>query len=108
MEAAHDGVAEAHARLRAAGGDPVLLARGAAFVTQTERPGAARGFQDDAKILADLERDIEGADLAPTEPQRAARANARADLDARWTAWTALRDRELPALNASPAPAYHR
>lgn len=99
IAAAHDGIAEAFARLRAAGGDPSLLARGAAFITHTEEPEAEHGFKDDAKILADIERDLEGVDLAPTEPQRLARAHARADLDARWAAWTALRDRELPALN---------
>ena len=99
VAAAHDGVAEAFARLRAAGGDPALLARGAAFITHTEEPKAEHGFQEDAKILATLESDLEGADLAPTEPQRDARTRTRADLDARWAAWTALRDGELPALN---------
>jgi photosystem II stability/assembly factor-like uncharacterized protein len=105
IAAAHDGVAEILARLRAAGGDPALLARGASFVSQTESPKAERGFQEDAKVLASLESDVEGADLAPTEPQRTARARTRADLDARWTAWTALRDRELPALNEGMARA---
>jgi photosystem II stability/assembly factor-like uncharacterized protein len=99
VAAAHDGAAEAFARLRAAGGDPALLARGAAFITHTEEPEAERGFKDAAKILAGIERDLEGADLAPTEPQRLASAHARADLDARWAAWTTLRDHELPALN---------
>jgi hypothetical protein len=105
IAAAHDGMAEAFARLRAAGGDPALLARGASFVTQTESPKAERGFQEDAKVLASLEGDLESADLAPTEPQRIARTRTRADLDARWTAWTALRDRELPALNEGMARA---
>lgn len=105
IAAGHEGMAEAFAQLRAKGADPALLARGAAFITHTESPEAERDFFKDAKILAALESDLEGADLAPTEPQRAARVRTRADLDARWAAWTALRDRELPALNAGLARA---
>jgi hypothetical protein len=100
LAAAHDGMAEAFAQLRAKGGDPALLARGAAFITHTESPEAQRSFLEAAKILATLESDLEGADLPPVEPQRSVRARTRADLDTRWSAWTTLRDRELSALNA--------
>ena len=103
--AAHDGVAEAVAKLEAAGGDPAAVARGRAFLVRTQPATAGQGFLRAAKILATLEDDLEGADLAPTEPQRAVRALTRADVDARWASWTALRDRELPALNAQLARA---
>jgi photosystem II stability/assembly factor-like uncharacterized protein len=97
--AAHAGMSQALARLQGAGADPVLVARGKVFLAQTELPGAGEGFLKASKILTGVESDLERADLAPTEPQRIARERAKAEIDTRWSAWSALRDRELPALN---------
>ena len=59
------------------------------------------GFRPLAGVLATIENDLEGTDLAPTQPQRdavAATARHIADLS---TAWAATRDGELATVNAS-------
>ena len=56
-------------------------------------------------MLAGIETDLEAADRPPTEPQTATAARARAQVDALWTAWTALRDGDLAELNTALAAA---
>ena len=97
--AGHDGMARALASLKAQNGDPVLVADAAAFTAATKRPKTGTGFLKASTILAALEDDLEGADLAPNAPQLATRARIGGDVSAQWAAWTALRDRDLPALN---------
>ncbi len=64
-----------------------------------------RGFVEASRILTGLEGDLEGADLAPTEPQRLAAGVASARIGELWSRWKALRDGALPPLNADLAKA---
>jgi photosystem II stability/assembly factor-like uncharacterized protein len=100
VDAAHDGMAAALKTLKANGADSGLRDRVAHFVKATEPPTTGPSFLDIAKTLTALESDLEGADLAPTEPQVALRSHVRSRLEQRWATWTALRDHDLPALNA--------
>lgn len=56
-------------------------------------------FQVASAILAAIETDLEGADLAPSEPQLNAVAGSLKDIDALWAGWTAIRDHDLASLN---------
>jgi photosystem II stability/assembly factor-like uncharacterized protein len=105
MSAAHAGALLVLPRLKAMPGQEALAARAEAVAKATDQPAEGPGFLLASKTLAGLETDLEGADLAPTEPQVTTRAAMRADIDARWKAWTALRDGELAALNTDLAHA---
>ncbi len=65
------------------------------------KPPKGGGFGDPAGVLAAIETDLEGADLAPTAPQREAVAKARGQIDAAMADWTKLRDGDLAAYNAA-------
>ena len=80
--------------------DPALAAALAAFVKQSATPETG-GFLPSADILAAIESDLEAADLAPTAPQRDAASGTSRHIAELFTAWSASRDGELPALNAA-------
>ena len=104
MEAAHRGMLAAQAALKAKPtaatvNKAALASRLAAFVKATEPPKTGPSFLKISRILAGVETDLEGADLAPTEPQLVTRKETRAQLDDLWAAWSAVRDHDLPSLN---------
>ncbi len=79
--------------------DPALAAAVAVLVKHSAPP--SDGFLSAAGVLATIETDLEGADLAPTQPQRdtvAKTARRIADLSA---SWAATRDGELATVNAA-------
>jgi photosystem II stability/assembly factor-like uncharacterized protein len=84
-----------------ADGDAALADQVVALSKRTEAPASRPGFFAEAGILSGIESDLEGADLAPTQPQQTIAAGAIADIDALWGAWVALRDHDLAALNAN-------
>jgi hypothetical protein len=100
MSAAHAGAISVVGKLKALPGQAALAARAEAIARATDQPGDGHGFLLASKTLAAIESDLEGADLAPNQPQVATRARVRGEIDARWSAWTALRDGELAALDA--------
>ena len=105
MAAAHSSMVAALAALNGKAGDGDLTSRLAAFVKAIDPPKSGPSFLSLSKALAGLESDLEGADSAPNAPQSATRLETRATLDQLWSAWSALRDRELPGLNAALARA---
>ncbi len=84
--------------------DATVAAAVAAFAAHSAPPEHA-GFLEANGILASIESDLEAADLAPTQPQRDAAAATSRRIAALWSAWSATRDRDLSALNASLARA---
>jgi len=97
---AHAALVAAAERLRSKAGDTALIAKVETLAKATIAPTAGPSFASLAETLASLETDLEGADLAPTQPQLDTRDLTRRRLDVRWTAWSALRDHELAAVNA--------
>ncbi|HUO79684.1 MAG TPA: hypothetical protein VMU00_06050 [Steroidobacteraceae bacterium] len=107
ISAVRHGLAERRAALAAAS---PLAARLAALdaalepmlAAQAERPfGLARA----GETLAAIETDVEGADRAPTQAQRAVAAAVHADLAALLVRWRAIRGAELAAVNRALAAA---
>ena len=94
-------MAFAHGQALAVGkpSDTVLAEAVSQFVKDTTP--SEDGFRPASGILASVENDLEDADLAPTQPQRDAVAEAMRRIDVLWTAWSAMRDGKLAALNAS-------
>ncbi len=76
-----------------------------AFGKEAQAPETGNGFRDAAGVLAGIESDLEGSDLAPTRPQVEAVAAERAKIDALWTAWQ-TRKAELDAINAALAKSH--
>jgi hypothetical protein len=105
IDATHDAMAAVAAKLKTAQSAGPLVNRVDVFVAATAPAVWPAAFLKDSKILAALETDLEGADLAPTQPQLDTRREVAARLDERSSAWTALRDGELAALNAELAHA---
>ena len=105
MTAAQGQLTTAAAALKTARPAEDLAARVAALADRLKPPKTGPGFLAATAVLAGIETDLEAADRAPTEPQRATAARARAQIDALWTAWTALRDGDLAQVNTALAAA---
>jgi hypothetical protein len=99
IAAARAGVIATAARLRTTKTGAGLAARLEAFAKLSDPVLPSPGFLRVSKTLAALESDLEASDLAPTEPQNATRSASRAQIDRLWSAWSTLRDRDLPVLN---------
>jgi hypothetical protein len=99
IAAARAGVIATAARLRTTKTGAGLAARLEAFAKLSDPVLPSPGFLRVSKTLAALESDLEASDLAPTVPQNATRSASRAQIDRLWSAWSTLRDRDLPVLN---------
>jgi photosystem II stability/assembly factor-like uncharacterized protein len=69
---------------------------------------AENGFMPSAGVLASIETDLEGADLAPTEPQRDAVARTARRIAELSASWAAIRDGELATVNAGLVRAHRK
>ena len=105
MAAAHDQLIAVQGAAKAKPANDALTARIADLIKRATAPAQRPNFQIDGGILAAIETDLEGADLAPTDPQRTVSGQTLAEIDTLWTAWTAVRDHDLAGLNADLAHA---
>jgi photosystem II stability/assembly factor-like uncharacterized protein len=65
----------------------------------TGKPGRTADFSSNSGVLAGIETDLESADTAPTEAQRAVVVEYSANLRRALDSWQNLRDGKLAALN---------
>ena len=105
MAIAHDQLVAAQGAAKTKPANDALASRIADLIRRATPPAERPNFQIDGGILAAIETDLEGADLAPTEPQHTVATQTLAEITTLWTAWTALRDHDLADLNADLARA---
>jgi hypothetical protein len=98
----HGEMTAAHAQLA------LLTAPGAAALAEKTAQADDGGFARESGILAGIETDLESADLAPTQPQQDTVAASVARVAGLWKIWTAVRDGDLAALNASLTAAHQK
>ncbi|MEO8811950.1 MAG: hypothetical protein ABI376_03440, partial [Caulobacteraceae bacterium] len=85
--------------------DKALATRVDALIARLTIPQSGRGFIVASRTLTGIETDLEGADLAPTEPQVRTVARTAREVDALFAQWSALRDGALARLDADLARA---
>ena len=98
MAAAQDGLLAAQTALKAKPASD-MNGRVADLVKRTTPPKTSPSFQIAGAVLAAIESDLEGADLAPSQPQRETATGALKDVETLWTAWETVRNHDLAALN---------